>query len=107
MGFGTREHDYPPYRAMGPVTPAEYEDRRDYYDDILKNEVGLDPSGMSTEQKIAELRKYREKRYDQLVDAVYQRRGWTKNGIPTLETIRRLGIDFPDVVALVQKHIRE
>lgn len=107
MGFGTREYDYPPYRAMGPVTPAEYEDRRDYYDDILKNEVGLDPSGMSTEQKIAELRKYREKRYDQLVDAVYQRRGWTKNGIPTLETIRRLGIDFPDVVALVQKHIRE
>lgn len=107
MGFGTREHDYPPYRAMGPVTPAEYEDRRDYYDDILKNEVGIDPSGMSTEQKIAELRKYREKRYDQLVDAVYQRRGWTKNGIPTLETIRRLGIDFPDVVALVQKHIRE
>ncbi len=104
MGFGTREHDYPPYRAMGPVTPTEYDDRRDYYDEVLTNEIGLDIRGMSTEQKITELRKYREKRYDQLVDAVYQRRGWTKNGVPTLETIRRLGIDFPDVVALVQKH---
>ena len=25
LGFGTREHDYPPYRAMGPVTVQEYE----------------------------------------------------------------------------------
>lgn len=104
MGFGTREHDYPPYRAMGPVTPAEYEDRCDYYDEILKNEIGLDIGGMNTEQKIAELRKYRQNRYDQLVDAVYQRRGWTKNGIPTLATIQRLEIDFPEVVVLVKKY---
>ncbi len=25
MGYGTRKYDYPPYRAVGPVTAAEYE----------------------------------------------------------------------------------
>ena len=53
---------------------------------------------------MAALRAYKEKQYDLLVDAVYQRRGWSSNGIPTLETVRRLGIDFPDVVALIAKN---
>ena len=44
---------------------------------------------------------YREDQYELLMDAVYKRRGWTPNGIPTLETLKRLGIDFPDVVELV------
>jgi len=104
MGFGTRKDDYPPYRAMGPVTVLEYESRQERYDTQLKEEVGIDPTGMSTEEKIKALRKYREDRYEQLVDAVYKRRGWTKNGIPTLETVQRLGIDFPEVVELIQQH---
>jgi aldehyde:ferredoxin oxidoreductase len=28
MGYGTREYDYPPYRAVGPVTVKEYESRQ-------------------------------------------------------------------------------
>ena len=104
MGFGTREHDYPPYRAMGPVLPEEYEDRAEYYDREIQEEIELDPATMSLDEKIATLRKYREERYDKLVDAVYKRRGWTSNGVPTLETIRRLGIDYPDVVALAARH---
>ena len=59
---------------------------------------------MSTEEKVARLRAYRESQYEQLMDAVYERRGWDANGIPTLEKIRELGIDFPDVVALVKAH---
>ena len=27
FGFGTREHDYMPYRGIGPVTREEYESR--------------------------------------------------------------------------------
>ncbi len=104
MGFGTREHDYPPYRGMGPVMEVEYEDRNDYYDQILRDEVGVDPSGMTTSEKVAALRKYREARYDKLVDAVYKRRGWTSNGVPTLEKVRQLGIDFPNVVKLVSQN---
>lgn len=104
MGYGTRQWDYPPYRAVGPVTVAEYESRAERYDKSLREEVGIEPEGMSTEAKVAALRQYRESRYEQLVDAVYKRRGWSQNGIPTLETARRLGIDFPDVVELIKKH---
>ena len=43
----------------------------------------------------------REK-YDKLKDAVYKRRGWTSDGIPTLKTVKRLGIDYDDVVELLK-----
>jgi aldehyde:ferredoxin oxidoreductase len=62
---------------------------------------------MSTEEKVAALRKYREQRYESLIDAVYERRGWTKNGVPKLETLKRLGIDFPDVVEVVRAQMEK
>jgi aldehyde:ferredoxin oxidoreductase len=105
MGFGTREHDAIPYRSMGPVTAEEYESRAERYDKQLKELVGFDPEGRPTEEKMAALRAYREGQYEKLIDAVYKRRGWTPNGIPTLETLKRLNIDFPDVVELVRRHI--
>jgi aldehyde:ferredoxin oxidoreductase len=101
MGYGTREHDYPPYRAVGPVTVEEYESRTERYDDQLM-EMGIDLESLTTDEKMARLRKHREKRYEQLVDAVYARRGWDENGVPTSETVKRLGIDFPDVVRLIE-----
>ena len=104
LGRGKRTDDYPPYRAVGPVTVREYESRQDRYDTELKDSVGVDPAGLSSDEKVRILREYRESRYEQLVDAVYKRRGWTENGIPTVETARRLGIDFPDVVELIQKN---
>ena len=48
------------------------------------------------------MREYREAQYQSLIDAVYTRRGWTPNGVPTLETLRKLEIDFPEVVAVVK-----
>jgi len=103
MGFGTRRHDAIPYRSMGPVTKEEYLSRQDRYDGQLREILGLDPSSMPVEEKIAALRRYREEQYEKLIDAVYLRRGWDRHGIPTLETLRRLNIDFPDVVELVEK----
>lgn len=103
LGFGTREHDQLPYRAMGPVTVDEYESRAERYDKQLREQVGIDPTGFSTAEKVARLRAYREAQYEKLTDAVYQRRGWDANGIPTLEKVRALGIDFPEVVALIQQ----
>ncbi len=102
LGFGTRQHDYPPYRAMGPVTVEEYESRIERYDGQLQ-ELGIDIEGLSTEEKMAKLRAQREERYERLMDAVYERRGWDKDGVPTLETVRQLGIDFPDVAELIEK----
>jgi len=104
MGFGTREHDAIPYRSVGPVTKEEYESRRERYDKQLKEKFGFDPTGRSTEEKMAALRKYREEEYERLKDAVYQRRGWIKNGVPTLANVKALGIDHPDVVELLKKH---
>jgi len=48
------------------------------------------------------LRKFREKMYEELTDAVYRRRGWTQDGIPTLATAKRLSIDFPEVVEVLR-----
>lgn len=104
MGFGTREHDYPPYRAMGPVLQVEYEDCAALYDQQIREEIGKDPETMSIEEKMGAVRTFREDRYEQLVDAVYKRRGWTPDGVPTLETVHRLGIDFPEVVELVARN---
>jgi aldehyde:ferredoxin oxidoreductase len=104
LGFGKRSEDYPPYRAVGPVTAVEYDSRADRYDKELREQAGIDLSGMDTEGKMAAIRKYREDRYEQLVDAVYKRRGWTKDGVPTQETLKRLGMDFPELMDLVRKN---
>lgn len=102
VGFGTREHDYPPYRAMGPVTPEEYHSRADRYDRQLEELLGLDPREMATEEKITALRDHRQEQYQLLLDAVYERRGWTDNGIPTLEKLKELDLDLPEVTAVVK-----
>lgn len=104
MGYGTREHDAIPYRAVGPVTKEEYESRRERYDKQLKEKLGIDPVGKSTEEKIAILRRHREAEYEKLKDAVYKRRGWTPNGVPTIEKAKALGIDFPDVIVLLKNN---
>jgi len=103
MGKGTREYDMPPFRLLGPATKEEYESRAERYDKQLK-ELGYDIEGKTTEEKMAMLRQYRESQFEKLVDAVYKRRGWNKNGVPTLETVKKLGIDFPDVVELIAKY---
>ncbi len=104
QGFGRREHDAIPYRSVGPVTEAEYLSRQDRYDTQLRETWGIEPEGKSTAERVALLRKKREEQYQLLCDAVYSRRGWTADGVPTLETVQRLGIDFPDVVELITPH---
>ncbi len=104
LGYGTREYDYPPYRAMGPVTEEEYLSRVERYDKELLEQVEFNPKGHSTAEKVTAVREYREDRYEKLVDAVYKRRGWDERGIPTLETLNRLGIDYPEVVQLIKSH---
>jgi len=102
MGYGRREHDSLPYRAMGPVTGEEYESREERYDKQLAEKYGVDITGKATEEKVAVLRKFRERQYEELKDAVYERRGWNKDGIPTVETVKRLGIDFPEVLEVLR-----
>jgi aldehyde:ferredoxin oxidoreductase len=103
LGYGRREQDAIPYRAMGPVTIDEYESRAERYDGQLAEKCGVDTEGMATAEKLAMLRQYREGEYEKLKDAVYARRGWNNDGYPTLETVKRLGIDFPEVLEVLKK----
>lgn len=100
-GYGLRQHDAQPYRAAGPVTVEEYESRAERYDKQLKEILNFDPDGKSTEEKMAVLRKYREEQYEKLLDAVYQRRGWTKNGVPRIEFLKQIGMDLPELIEVV------
>ena len=89
--------------SMGPVTVDEYESRQERYDGQLNELVGIDPAGLSTEEKLSKLREYREDQYEQLLDAVFKRRGWTNEGIPTAEKLKSLGIDLPEVMSIIER----
>jgi len=101
MGKGLRVHDAMPYRSMGPVTEEEYLSRQERYDQQMKELIGVDPAGKSVQEKIAIVRAYRLDQYEKLTDAVYKRRGWTAEGIPTAAYLREIGMDLPEVLEVV------
>ena len=103
-GYGRRKDDRPPYRAMGPVTREEYESRTERYDGQLKELFNVNPAEMSVDEKIKMLREHREKQYEILADAVYKRRGWNEEGIPTVEHLKAIGMDLPDVLAVAREN---
>ncbi|MFO7835547.1 MAG: aldehyde ferredoxin oxidoreductase C-terminal domain-containing protein [Candidatus Thorarchaeota archaeon] len=104
QGKGLRLHDsHMPYRSMGPVTDWEYESREERYDEQLE-ELGYDIAEMTTTEKKDKLRQHREEDYRLLTDAVYKRRGWTRNGVPTVEKLKSLGVDYPSVLDLAKEY---
>ncbi|HPV64251.1 MAG TPA: aldehyde ferredoxin oxidoreductase C-terminal domain-containing protein [Candidatus Cloacimonas sp.] len=105
MGKGRRIDDVPPYRAVGPVTEEEYLSRQERYDKQLKEKIGINPEGKSTQEKMEILRNYREDQYQQLIDAVYDRKGWTKEGVPKIEHLEKIGMDLPEVIEVVKRFI--
>jgi aldehyde:ferredoxin oxidoreductase len=100
-GYGLRKHDAQPYRAAGPVTEEEYLSRQERYDKQLKEIVGFDPEGKSTAEKMQALRTFRESQYEKLLDAVYKRRGWTKDGVPMVERLKSIEMDLPELLEIV------
>ncbi len=105
MGKGLRADDIPPYRAVGPVTEEEYLSREERYDAQLRDKIGVDPTGLSIADKMAKTREYREDQYQQLADAVYKRKGWTPEGVPTIEHLQSIGMDLPEVMQVVKKYL--
>lgn len=88
QGYDHRKDHYPPYRAMGPVLEDEYQARAERYDKQMKDKIGIDPAGKSVAEKERITREFRLKQYESLTDAVFKRRGWTKDGIPIPSTSR-------------------
>ena len=63
--------------------------------------MGIDPKGLSLEEKMERHRSYREDRYEKLLDAVYHRRGWNNNGVPKVEHLKSIGMDLPELIEVV------
>ncbi|MFC1858423.1 aldehyde ferredoxin oxidoreductase C-terminal domain-containing protein [Thermodesulfobacteriota bacterium] len=101
QGFGTREYDSIPLRAMSPVFMEEFLSRKDYYEQYLEKEAGIDISGMSDQQMLDVLQGFRIEQYEKLADEVYNEKGYDRNGIPLDETLTRLGFaqdEYFDIV---------
>ncbi|RLI61386.1 MAG: aldehyde:ferredoxin oxidoreductase, partial [Candidatus Asgardarchaeum californiense] len=108
MGRGQRKDDWIPYRSIGPVTEVEYLSRKDRYDKQLVEKVGLskkEVEKMDVKEKIKILYDYRRNEYEKLTDAVYYRRGWTQNGVPTPEKMKKLGMDDPRMIEMLRHKI--
>jgi aldehyde:ferredoxin oxidoreductase len=105
MGKGRRIDDVPPYRAVGPVTEEEYLSRVERYDTQMRDKIGIDPTGKSTVEKMKLTRDFREDQYQQLIDAVYFRKGWTPAGVPTVEHLQEIGMDLPEVLEVVKRYL--
>jgi aldehyde:ferredoxin oxidoreductase len=108
MGRGQRKDDWIPFRAMGPVTEMEYISRKERYDKQLVEKLGKslkDVEKMTVQQKLAVLYEFRRDQYNKLADAVYYRRGWTPNGVPTPQKMRQLGFTDKKMLRMLQDKI--
>ena len=101
QGFGTREHDGIPLRAMAPVFMNEYESRKEYYEEYLTDTAGLDISSKSDKERLKMLQAFRRKEYEKLADEVYDEKGYDWHGIPLNETLKRLSLDHAENLEIV------
>jgi len=111
MGKGRRKGDTPPYRAVGPLTEMEYISRADRYDKQLQDLQGYseeDVQNMTLKEKMDLTKDFRLDQYEKLMDAVYVRRGWTPNGVPTPKKMKEIGFgDYSELLDMLQKAIDE
>ncbi len=107
---GRRKDDWIPYRSMGPVTEMEYKSREERYDTQLVEKLGISKEKvekMPIEEKMKTLYDYRQDQYQKLADAVYYRRGWTPNGVPTPQKMKKLGFKDKKMLKMLQDKIDE
>ena len=94
-GGETGEHDWIPDRAIGPIDDALYEAEQEYNDRDLGNALGKDAAeiaAMPTADKRERLMTHRKEELRRLIEVYYEERGWSAVGIPTVETLKFLGL---------------
>jgi len=63
---------------------------------------------MTLPQKMKTLYDFRQNQYQKLADAVYYRRGWTPNGVPTPQKMKAIGFgDETKMLEMLQQKIDE
>ena len=94
-GKTTGEHDWIPDRAIGPTDDQIYAAEMDYNDNelsrILEKSIP-EISAMNLSEKREILMNFRKKQLRELIQVYYQERGWTDSGIPTLDTLKKIGL---------------
>lgn len=97
-GRQTGEHDWIPDRAIGPTDDRLYLAEADYHDQELSRYLGKpmpEITAMETSIKRERLIHFRKEQLGQLIQVYYRERGWNNSGIPTIETLKRIGLwDF-------------
>jgi len=77
---------------MGPAYFNEYESRAEYYDEWLRERLGDNKVPASPEQRHKLLMEKRTEAYQQLCDIVYEKKGFTSEGIPKRETVIKFAL---------------
>ncbi len=91
-GKGTRASDQIPWRAIGPAYFNEYEARAEYYDEWLQQELAGNKMPETAQERHKLLMEKRIKTYQHLCDIVYEKKGFTSDGIPKPETVEKFGL---------------
>ena len=96
QGYGERRLD--PDRTIGSTDDLLYEAEQEYNDQDLSRITGkpLDEiQALPTCKKRESVMNHRKEELRRLVQVYYRQRGWNSSGIPTTETLKRLGLwDF-------------
>jgi aldehyde:ferredoxin oxidoreductase len=94
-GNDTGTHDWIPDRAIGPIDDSLYEAEKDYNDEEVSRIIGKDISEvqhLKIQEKRELLMNTRKGRLRNLIQSYYQAREWTSEGIPSIETLKKLGL---------------
>jgi len=94
-GARTGSFDWIPDRAIGPTDDAMYLAEEAYNDRELAEHPAVAPGeleGMAVGEKRRRLMEHRKGRLRLLLESYYAERGWSAQGIPTAETLERLGL---------------
>jgi aldehyde:ferredoxin oxidoreductase len=94
-GKTTGDHDWIPDRAIGPTDDQIYAAETEYNDNemsrILQKPLS-EISDLPLSEKREILMNYRKKQLRELIQVYYQERGWSDSGIPTIDTLKKIGL---------------
>ncbi len=94
-GRDTVTHDWVPDRAIGPTDDLLYEAEQEYNDREVSAILGQQLAAlqkMPTSEKRHILMQHRKEELRKLVQVYYGERGWSAEGVPTVETLEELGL---------------
>jgi aldehyde:ferredoxin oxidoreductase len=104
QGKGTRADDQIPLRAMGPVFLNEYLSRSDYYDEWLRANGEGASLPAKPEDRLNLIIRKRQEAYQKLCDVVYEKKGYTTQGIPKPELVVKFGLMDKQAANLLKKY---